>query len=81
VTESLSKIPGLAHLPILGALFRSRSENRTKTELVVMVTPEIAVPVNTGELRPLTLPKQVLPPQLNAPPGAAPERKKRKEKE
>ena len=28
VTESLSKVPGLSHIPILGALFKSRSENK-----------------------------------------------------
>jgi len=29
---------------LLGALFRSRSESKSKTELVVVVTPEIAGP-------------------------------------
>jgi pilus assembly protein CpaC len=40
VTENLSQVPGLSHIPILGELFKSRSETKSKTELVVMVTPE-----------------------------------------
>jgi pilus assembly protein CpaC len=71
VTESLSKIPGLAHIPILGALFKSRSENRTKTELVVMVTPEIAEPISAAEARKLPhMPKQPLAPQMSMDPNA-----------
>jgi pilus assembly protein CpaC len=74
----MSKIPGLAHIPILGVLFRSRQENRTKTELIVMVTPEITAPVSAAEVKPITMPKEFLAPQLNAPPSAAPAPKKRK---
>jgi pilus assembly protein CpaC len=46
VTETLEHMPGLASIPVLGALFRSRSVNKTKTELVVVVTPQIAAPAN-----------------------------------
>ena len=53
VTENLSQIPGLAHLPVLGALFKSRSVNRTKTELVVLVTPETAYPLAAADPKPL----------------------------
>ncbi len=48
VTENLAKIPGLSSVPVLGALFKSRSESRSKTELIVMVTPELASPVEAG---------------------------------
>jgi len=41
VIENLSQVPGLAHLPILGALFKSRSLTKSKTELIVVVTPEV----------------------------------------
>jgi pilus assembly protein CpaC len=78
VTENLSRIPGLVHIPILGVLFKSRQENRTKTELIVMVTPEITAPVSAAELKPITLPKELLAPQLNVPSTPAP--KKRGEK-
>ncbi|MCS7025195.1 MAG: pilus assembly protein N-terminal domain-containing protein [Bryobacteraceae bacterium] len=62
VTESFSKIPGLANIPILGALFRSREERKTKTELVVLVTPEITMPLNATDPKPLpSFPSEFLP--------------------
>jgi pilus assembly protein CpaC len=44
-TVQLSKIPGIGDIPILGQLFRSRSTNRSNTELLVLVTPTIVDPV------------------------------------
>ena len=44
-TVQLSKVPGIGDIPILGQLFRSRSTNRTNTELLVLVTPTIVDPV------------------------------------
>jgi hypothetical protein len=41
VTQSLQKIPGIGDIPILGELFKSRSAQKDRTELVVMITPEI----------------------------------------
>ncbi len=62
VTENLSRIPGLASVPVLGALFKSRSESRSKTELVVLVTPEIAEPIQPGVSLPTpAFPKPFLP--------------------
>lgn len=52
VTDQMSKLPGLASIPILGALFKSRNERKTKTELVVIVTPEIVKPINAGDKTP-----------------------------
>jgi pilus assembly protein CpaC len=72
VTETLSKVPGLAHIPILGVLFKSRLENRAKTELIVMVTPEITTPVNTADLKPLPHMKESLQNFLLAPNGTSP---------
>ena len=43
----LSKVPGIADIPVLGQLFRSRSINRSNTELLVLVTPHIVDPVHT----------------------------------
>lgn len=48
-TESLSRIPGLANIPLLGLLFRSRNESRSKTELIVLVTPEIVEPMSASD--------------------------------
>jgi pilus assembly protein CpaC len=73
VTENLSKIPGLSQIPILGALFHSRQEQRSSTELIVMVTPEIATPgshAGAGSMPPM--PKTFLEPyRLERRPGAA----------
>jgi pilus assembly protein CpaC len=46
VTENLSQVPGLAHIPVLGALFKSRSETKSRTELIVIVTPGTVSPVS-----------------------------------
>jgi pilus assembly protein CpaC len=48
-TIQLSKVPGIGDIPILGQLFRSRSTNRSNTELLVLVTPTIVDPI-TGQL-------------------------------
>jgi pilus assembly protein CpaC len=52
VTDTMNRIPGLSNIPLLGALFKSRSENKSKTELVVMVTPEIVAPLNATDPKP-----------------------------
>jgi general secretion pathway protein D len=39
--ESASKIPGLGDLPILGRLFSSHNTNKTKTEIILSITPHI----------------------------------------
>src|SRR5437879_13587207 len=46
-TSQLSKVPGLGDIPILGQLFRSRSINKTNSELMVIVTPTIVDPYTT----------------------------------
>ncbi|HKX00507.1 MAG TPA: pilus assembly protein N-terminal domain-containing protein [Bryobacteraceae bacterium] len=70
VTENLSKVPGLSHIPILGELFKSRSVSKTKTELLVMVTPESVYPLNPGEKAPLPpMPHEFLPDASPAEPG------------
>jgi pilus assembly protein CpaC len=51
VTESMSRIPGLSHIPILGVLFKSRQEDKQSSELVVMVTPETAHPLTAGDTK------------------------------
>lgn len=48
VQALMSKIPGIGDIPILGQLFRSKSNQRTHSELMVLVTPRIADPVQTG---------------------------------
>ena len=48
VTETMSKIPGLGDIPILGLLFKSRAYQKNQTELVVMITPHIIRRDSTG---------------------------------
>ena len=40
-TETISKVPILGSIPLIGALFRSKVKQSTKTELVVFLTPKI----------------------------------------
>jgi pilus assembly protein CpaC len=51
--QTVSKVPGLGDLPVLGALFRSNQFQRGETELVVIVTPYLVNPVATRLADPL----------------------------
>ncbi len=62
VTELLSKIPGIGDIPILGKLFQSKSLNKSKDELLVIVTPHIVRPMEVAAPRPeLVFPVPNLP--------------------
>ena len=39
--KTVKKVPLLGDLPVIGAAFRSESTNKTKSELVIMITPKI----------------------------------------
>src|SRR5687767_1780954 len=41
MSSTLQKIPGIGDIPILGRLFQSKAARKDRTELVVMITPEI----------------------------------------
>ncbi|MCE4225188.1 type II and III secretion system protein family protein [Methylobacterium sp. C25] len=47
---AIGGLPGLINLPILGALFRSRDYQRQETELMIMVTPYIAKPMQAAQV-------------------------------
>src|SRR6202008_187886 len=49
-TRSLSKIPVLGDIPVLGALFKSKSFTKNETELMFFVTAQIVKPVNRDDL-------------------------------
>jgi pilus assembly protein CpaC len=49
VTKTVSKIPWLGDVPILGQLFKSRTTNKTSTELLVVITPHLAKPIPAGD--------------------------------
>jgi pilus assembly protein CpaC len=72
VIEQFQKIPGIGDIPVLGKLFQSRNLNKSKTELLVMVTPHIVQPLAPGQVPPgPAFPKQFLPSAV--PPGQKPE--------
>ena len=49
--QDIDSVPGLANLPVLGALFRSRDFLSGETELVVIVTPYLVKPARPGDLQ------------------------------
>jgi pilus assembly protein CpaC len=49
VSEIINKMPVLGDLPVLGQLFRSKSFQKSKDELVVVVTPHIVHPMAAGQ--------------------------------
>jgi pilus assembly protein CpaC len=67
-TETFEKIPFIGDIPILGKFFQSKAINRTNTELIVLVTPEIVSPIQAGAAPPeLKYPSKFLPPNSNIP--------------
>jgi len=61
-TETFEKIPFIGDIPVLGKFFQSISKNRTNTELIVIVTPEIVAPIPAGAPLPeLKYPSKFLP--------------------
>ncbi len=53
--DNVTKIPILGDIPVLGELFKSRSNDQARTELIVIITPSLVVasdvqpPLPTGE--------------------------------
>jgi len=61
-TKTLSKIPFIGDVPVLGKLFQSMSVTRSNSELIVIVTPEIVNPIPAGAPLPeIKYPDQFLP--------------------
>jgi pilus assembly protein CpaC len=48
--KTLSKVPVLGDIPILGALFKSKSFQKNETELMFIVTAHLVKPVNRDDL-------------------------------
>jgi pilus assembly protein CpaC len=60
-TNQLSKVPVLSSLPILGALFKSKDDVNLRQELIMVVTPEITMPLGPNDPRPdIYMPKDFL---------------------
>jgi pilus assembly protein CpaC len=63
VTQQLQKVPGIGDIPILGKLFQSYSLNKSKNELVVVVTPHVVHPIPVDKPAPnLLFPLPVMKP-------------------
>jgi pilus assembly protein CpaC len=61
VTDSFSKMPGFANVPILGKLFQSKSVSKSSSELLIMVTPELVNPLPAaGKTPEMAFPKEFL---------------------
>lgn len=51
-TESFSRLPILSSIPILGNFFKTRDENKQRTDLVLLVTPEVTQPLGPNDPKP-----------------------------
>jgi len=49
-SKTLSKVPVLGDVPVLGSLFRSKSFQKNETELIFIVTAQLVKPVNRDDL-------------------------------
>jgi pilus assembly protein CpaC len=73
IQDNIRKIPFLGDIPILGALFRSRSERQEVTELLVIVSPRIIEPMDappaipTGEPETWDWDRRLAPPPADPP--------------
>jgi pilus assembly protein CpaC len=83
MTSTMQKIPGIGDIPVLGLLFKSKAAQKSRTELVVMITPEILRADSPGAatqlprleepfLSPLQQNKSIAPPPPALPVGAQP---------
>jgi len=49
--NTYDKTPGIADLPVIGALFKSNGFQRNETELVIVITPYLVKPVNGNDIK------------------------------
>lgn len=71
VIQQMEKLPGIGNIPILGKLFQSKSVTKSKSELLVIVTPRIVQPVLAANApKGPEFPVPFLPPAIAAQPKA-----------
>lgn len=59
--DAFARIPVIGSVPVLGALFKSRQETKARSELVVLVTPEVTQPLGPNDPKPeLAFPRDFL---------------------
>ncbi|HEY7759184.1 MAG TPA: secretin N-terminal domain-containing protein [Burkholderiales bacterium] len=54
--RTADKVPGLGDFPLLGRLFRTQSDDRRKTEIVLLITPRIVRSLNYPQSAAVDLP-------------------------
>jgi pilus assembly protein CpaC len=60
--DNTAAIPLLSRVPIIGNLFKSRSERTERTELMVLITPRLVRALDPDEVPPLpTRPREFMP--------------------
>lgn len=52
VQREFEKIPGIGDIPILGKLFQSTSTSKSRSELLILVTPRIVQPLSADQVPP-----------------------------
>jgi pilus assembly protein CpaC len=58
---ALSKVPWISSLPIIGNLFKSKDDAIQRTDLIMIVTPEVTMPLGPNDPQPnLYMPKDFL---------------------
>jgi pilus assembly protein CpaC len=60
-TEIMSKVPGIANVPILGQLFRSKNFNHSVVELVIIATATVVDPLSAKPDTAVNQPNFVVP--------------------
>lgn len=76
-SDTFTKIPVLGSLPIIGYLFKSKDEKKNRTDLVVLVTPEITEPLGVNDPKPsVYMPRDFL---VRLDPKDLPQQKKKKQ--
>lgn len=60
-SNELSKVPFISSIPILGSLFKSKDDTVQRQDLIMIVTPEITMPLGPNDQAPnLYMPKDFL---------------------
>ncbi|MEZ4545094.1 MAG: hypothetical protein R3C24_14510 [Cyanobacteriota/Melainabacteria group bacterium] len=54
--RELNKYPIFGEVPVIGALYRSKSFNKNESELVIAIRPEVILPGTPGQLK---LPEEI----------------------
>ena len=50
-SHTITKLPGVGDVPVLGSLFKSTQFQRNESELVIVITPYLVKPVNAADIK------------------------------